>query len=267
MRSFKVNLFIAFLAFSASYASTSQALELTLSIQPILPKKEIIKAYQPLADYLSSKTGHNIKIKAHSNFLAYWSDLRRSKGFDLVLDAAHFTDYRILKKKYIVLAKIPDTVSFSVVTHEDNLIFDIEELALKKMATMVSPSVGGIRIQNYFTNPMSQPKIIYAKNSNDAAQMVIDKKVIASIIPTALVSRYEGLNTITTTTSLPHMAFSASPKVPADARNKIKQALIRAKDTAEGQAMLAKINFPSFEPTNAKTYKGFASLLETTLGY
>lgn len=244
-----------------------QALDLSLSIQPILPKSQIIKAYQPLAEYLSATTGHKITIKAHNNFLTYWANIRRSREMDLVLDAAHFTDYRVQKKNYAVLAKLPDTVSFSIVTHEDDLIFEVEELVLKKVATMVSPSVGAIRLLNLFTNPMQQPRIVYALHSNDAAQRVQDRKAFAAIIPTALVSRYEGLNTVVTTDSLPHMAFSASPDVPPETRAVIKQALISAKDTPEGQAMLEKINFPSFEDSSSQVYKGYASLLKHVLGY
>lgn len=243
------------------------ALDLSLSIQPILPKSQIIQAYQPLAEYLSATTGHKIKIKAHNNFLTYWANIRRSKDMDLVLDAAHFTDYRVQKMNYVVLAKLPDTVSFSIVTHEDELIFDVEELVLKKVATMVSPSVGAIRLLSLFNNPMHQPRIVYALNSNDAAQRVQDGEAYAAIIPTALVSSYQGLNTVITTESLPHMAFSASPDVPPETRAAIKQALVSAKDTPAGQAMLGKINFPSFEDSSDDVYKGYASLLRHVLGY
>lgn len=261
----KYSIFIA--ALIAFNPGQLLALDFLLSIQPILPQSQIIKAYQPLADYLSTKTGHNITIKAHNNFLTYWANLRRSRGMDLVLDAAHFTDYRVQKKNYTVLARLPDTVSFSIVTHEDNLIFDADELVLKKVATMVSPSVGAIRLLNLFKDPMRQPRIIYASNSNDAARRVKDGEAFAAIVPTALVSSYEGLNTVMTTDSLPHMAFSASPSVPADIAASIKQALVTAKDTPEGQSMLQKINFPSFEDSNASIYKGHAVLLKDVLGY
>lgn len=248
-------------------SSPLQALDLQLSIQPVLPREQILQAYQPLADYLSELSGHNISVKAHHNFLAYWADMRRSRGFDLVLDAAHFTDYRIQKKNYEVLAKLPDTVSFSIVTHEDDTIFEMEELVLKRVATMVSPSVGGIRLMNWFTDPLRQPRIVYAKNSNDAAQMVLDKKAFAAIIPTALVGGFEGLYMVDTAEPLPHMGFSAGPQVPADVKAAIKQALVTAKDTPRGQEMLTKINFAEFVATSADEYRGYERLLRNVLGY
>ncbi|MDJ0880522.1 MAG: PhnD/SsuA/transferrin family substrate-binding protein [Gammaproteobacteria bacterium] len=248
-------------------SSTASALEFSLSIQPILPKKQIIEAYTPLANYLSRQTGHTITIKGHSNFITYWADMRRENGFDLVLDAAHFTDYRVNKKNYEVLAKLPDTVSFALVSHEDELVFDIEELVLKRVATLVAPSVGAIRLLDLFTDPFRQPMIVYARDSNDAAKMVMDKRVYAAIIPTALVGSYEGLNTITTTDSLPHMAFSASPKVPQEVRDKIRLALVEAKDTEAGQEMLSKINFTAFEKTDTAAYENYHLMLQHVLGY
>lgn len=248
-------------------SGVATAEEFTLSIQPILPKSEIVKAYTPLAEYLSSQTGHTIKIKAHSNFITYWADMKRNNGFDLVLDAAHFTNYRLKKKNYELLARLPDTVSFTLVTHEDEIIFDADELVLKRVATLVSPSVGALRLLDLFTDPFRQPQISYAKHSNDAAQKVLDKKVFAAIIPTALVNRYEGLNSVLTTKPLPHMAFSASPDVPAEVSAQIKKALLEARNTGPGQDMLAKINLPGFEQAEPKMYEGFDRLLKNVMGY
>jgi len=181
--------------------------------------------------------------------------------------AAHFTDYRIQRNDYQVLAKLPDTVSFALVTHEDELLFDLDELVLKRVATLVSPSVGALRLTEFFEDPFRQPLIIYARDSNDAAQMVSDKKAFAAIIPTALVNRYEGLNTVTTTAALPHMALSASSHIPQDIRDKIKQALLQAKDIPSGQAMLNKINFAAFVQADARAYQGFDGMLKNVLGY
>lgn len=253
--------------FLAVFSGALQAQVYTLSIQPILPKAEIIRAYQPLADYLSKKTGQTIKLKAHSNFLTYWSAMRMGKGFDLVLDAAHFTDYRIQKKNYEVLAKLPDSVSFSIVTHEDDLIFELDELVLKKVATMISPGAGALRLLQLFPDPMRQPRIVYARDSRDAAQRVIERKTFAAIIPSALVSGFESLNTVMTTEPMPHMGFSAAPSVSAEMKAKIRQALLSADQTSEGRAMLQKLNFTSFQPANADIYRGYSEMLKNIIGY
>jgi len=65
-----------------------------LAIQPILPRDRTLEAYAPLAEYLGRATGQTIRIRASHNFVDYWESMRQPPGFDLVLDAAHFTDFR-----------------------------------------------------------------------------------------------------------------------------------------------------------------------------
>ena len=233
-----------------------------LSIQPVLSKERIQKAYQPLAEYLTRQTGETIRIRAHRNFLAYWASLQKMDGFDFVLDAAHLTDFRLQKMGYHLLARLPDTVSFSLVTRDDNLIFEVEELLLKKVATLAPPSIGALRLLQLFPDPMRQPRIVYARDSEDAAMRVINGQAFAAMIPTALVSRYDNLNTVLTTEPLPHMGFSASPEVPETVRTRVEQALLRASLTPAGQKMLEKLNLPGFVPARPEDYKGYSRLLD-----
>ncbi len=251
-----------------AYSTESQAAEYSLAIQPILSPEVIKKNYQPLADYLSKETGHTITIKTQRNFLFYWTKMRKGKkGFDLVLDAAHFTDYRIKTQGYTVLAKLPDTVSFSIVTSEDNFILDEEELIGLRVATMPSPSLGSLRLEELFSNPMRIPIYIWESNTTVAVEKIISGKIDAAIIPTRLASTYDNLNIVLTTDPVPHMGLSASPEVPADVVEKIRLALISADTTDTGKKMLAALKVDNFVPANSETYDGYSDLLKEVFGY
>ena len=257
-----------FLTTALSYSAESQAAEYTLAIQPILPQEELKKNFQPLADYLSKETGHSITITTQRNFLFYWTKMRKGKkGFDLVLDAAHFTDYRIKAQGYTVLAKLPDTVSFSIVTHEDNFIMDEEELIGLRVATMPSPSLGSLRLEELFTNPMRIPIYIWETNTTVAVEKIIAGKIDAAIIPTRLASTYDNLNIVLTTEPVPHMGLSASPTVPADVAEKIRQSLVNANTTESGKKMLALLKVDNFEPATSETYDSYSGLLKEVFGY
>ena len=248
--------------------SVSQAAEYTLAIQPILPQQELKKNFQPLADYLSKTTGHTITITTQRNFLFYWTKMRKKKkGFDLVLDAAHFTDYRVKHQGYTVLAKLPDTVSFSIVTGEDSFILDTEELIGLRIATMHSPSLGSLRLEALFPNPMRMPYYIWAANTTVAVENILSGKIDAAIIPTRLASTYDNLNTVMTTEPVPHMGLSASPDVPAEVAEKIRLALLNASTTADGQKMLSLLNTDKFEAADSATYDGYSDLLKGVFGY
>lgn len=243
------------------------AYEYNLVVQPVLSEQDIRKNYQPLAEYLASQTGHTFTIKTHKNFFTYWERMKKAKGFDFVLDAAHFTDFRVQRQNYTVLAKFPDTVSFTVVSNEDNLVFDMEELISKKIATMASPGLGAIRLNSMFPNPARLPYFIQIPNSNEAAVKVLNAEVDAAIIPTPMVSLYSDLNTILSTEPVPHMALSAASHIPADVIKQVKQALLGAKDMPAGKKMLSRLNIASFEPATNSLYHGYAELLDGVFGY
>ncbi len=239
----------------------------TLSVQPIVPAKQIEKNYKPLADYLSKKTGDTFIIKSYQNFLTYWIKMKKGKNMDFVLDAAHFTDFRIQRKGYKVLVKQPGTVSFTVVTSEDNFVFDMEELISKKIATMPSPGLGAVRLYQMFPNPVRIPLCIQADDSIDAVNKVLDGSVDAAIIPSPLVGNYDMLNSVISTEPVPHMALSAAPNVPDEVAQKVKAALLDATNTADGKKLLESLKITGYETADAQMYAGFSDLLEGVYGY
>lgn len=244
-----------------------RAAELNLYVQPISSVTETERAFKPLADYLSEKIGYTINIKTEANFLTYWERMRRGKEFDLVLDAAHFTDYRDSQQGYEVLAKVPDTVSFSLVTNGKLLLFDASELIGKTVMSAPSPSLAGVRMAEIYANPLRQPKLMQADNFEQALDMLHKGQIQAALVPTPLVNGDTSVNTVMTTQAVPHMAFSASPRVDAKTKQAIRQALLNADKDQQGQVMLKKMHYARFQAANNAMYAGYADLLEGVWGY
>ena len=238
-----------------------------LVVQPIQSQKVTRESYQPLADYLSKATGQDIKIVTAINFVAYWQTMRHGKKYDLVLDAAHLTDWRIKKMHYIPLAKISSVVSFTLVTHIDNPILGPEELIGKRVAVLSSPSMGAVRLAELFPNPLRQPVIVNVNDAQDAVKKIQEGKAVGAIIPSRMVGGFSFLNTVQSTAQVPHMAMSASSKVPPEVRDKIRKALIDAKNNPEGKKMLDSLNLEAFEPASPKMYDGYSKLLKGIYGY
>ena len=70
-----------------------------------------------------------------------------------------------------------------------------------------------------------------------------------------------------TTEPVPHMGLSASPDVPAETREIIRQALVNADKTETGKAMLAQLKLDKFDPASSEIYDGYADLLIDVFGY
>lgn len=279
--SFSLALLLAMLALGLGWPAVGAAApadvlkaepgDLVFIIQPILNEEQTRKAYQPLADYLSKIAGKRVVIRTLPNFVAYWETMRLNNAYDLVLDAAHFTDYRIQKLGFKVLAKIPDTVSYSLIVGSGALVIDPIELIGKTVATPGAPSVGAARLNAMYPNPVRQPVIVDSGTAEEGIQMLIKNKVQAAIVPTPLVSQQMaqggGISVVTTTEPIPHIALSAAPRLNAEVREKIRAALVNAPNTEDGKKMLKDINFERFDPANEKIYAGQGTLLKEYWGY
>lgn len=239
---------------------------LRLAIQPIQSAETTATFYRPLAEYLAQTTGLEIRLVTTSNFLTYWTEIKQGK-YDLVLDAAHFTDYRIREQGYIPLAKVPGEVSYSLVTHPDTFVFEPNELVGKPIASIASPSLGMVRLLELYPNPLRQPRIIEANSAEAIVDLIEKGSAVAGMIPTPLLNLHPELNVVMTTKPAPHVTFSASPQLTAADRAKIQRALLNAPKTAEGQAMLNAINFTDLVEADARIYSGYAELLNGTWGY
>jgi len=244
--------------------------EIVLAVQPILSQEATRDAFQPLADYLTQVTGRKCVLQTRPNFLAYWSDTYKGT-YALVFDAAHFTDYRIKKLGFTVLAKIPDGVSFSLVANTTSAIIDPAELIGKTVATLGPPSIGAARLAEFYANPTRQPIVVEVESSEAGFEMLQKGQVVAAMLPTPLVaqemSRGAGIDVVVQTKQIPHIAVSASPQIDATTRAKIRDALINAEKTPAGQAMLKGINFPRFVPATPDIYAGQSEILSSTWGY
>jgi hypothetical protein len=165
LATFSTILLLTFPSVSASSAQT-----LSFAVQPVLSEAKTRAAYAPLVKYLEQEAGVKITIKTMPNFMAYWDRVRRKEGYDMVLDAAHFTDYRASKYGYRVVAKIPDSVSYSLIVKTDNFVFEPAELTGKRIATLGTPSIGAARLSTMFPNPVRQPIVVEVRRRFQNAQ-------------------------------------------------------------------------------------------------
>ncbi len=240
--------------------------ELVLAVHPILPERETQRLYRPLAAYLARAAGESVRVTSSSNLLTHWHLVRRG-DYDLVIDGPHFTDYRNQRLGYTVLGKFPEVVSYTLVANQELFVLETEELVGKTIATLPSPALGALRLSEMFPNPLRQPMILEADDSESAAEMVASGRAAAAIIPTPLVGRYPTLTTVRTTDQVPAPGVSVSPKVAAATREALRQALLRAPDDPQGRAALEAIGIARFEAADETIYKGQMGLLQGMWGY
>lgn len=245
--------------------------ELVLGVAPLLDEAETRAQFQPLCNYLANITRLSCRVGTTPNFLSYWESIRQGKEYNLFLDEAHFTDYRAQKMNYTVLAKIPDTVSYSLIVPRAAKLNDPARLAGRRIATLGIPSMGAAQLNGLFPKATKQPIPVEVDNAADGFALLRAAKVAAAILPTPLVReeivRGAPFRVLLSTVPLPHMAVSAAPGISPELRRTLRQALLNANQNDAGRAMLARIGIERFDPANATVYKGQARILQDYWGY
>ena len=240
---------------------------LQMAIAPFLPEAELSEAYTPIADYLSRRLGQPVELKLFPNYLSFWEATRGGSDFDIALDAAPVTDFRVQRQDWQVVARFDGEVTQSLVTRDDDLVLSPKELVNKRVAVQPSPSVGALVLYQLFPNPVQQPTLVFEQTNRDVATAVLEGKARAGVIPTPLVGGYPGLYPVVTTEPLPFLGFSVSPKINERTRKALKQALLSFPETEEGQRILEEQRLTDIVPASNRYYRGNAELLVGTYGY
>jgi len=247
-------------------ASTGRANELSLAINLGLSPNQAAETYKPVLSYLGKVTGKQIRLKALASPFAHWEMMRRD-GFDLVLDNPAFTAYRAAKMDYLVIGKLPDVLSFTLVTNVDEMMFEPDELIGRKVATQPSPSITALRLDSIYSNPMRQPNFIHVGTHAEALELVLKGRAEGAMVPSGMLGNYRNLNPIYTTDQIPAPGFSVNARLSPVMRDTIRQALLDAHKSEEGRAMLEALNVTHFEPATKATYAGFETMLGGLYGY
>ncbi len=246
--------------------TVAQAAELNFVVQPIIDREATRRAYQPLADYIARATGKEVALLTAYDFADFWFTMKQGKRYNLILDSAFYTAYRIKRQGWIPLAKVPGLVSYSLVSLPNLAYFEAAELVGKRIASLIPPSPGGLVLSRMFPTATRQPVVIPVKDSRSALELLYAGKVQAAMVPTPLVARAmaqeRDLIVVATSEQFPHITLSAAPSVDAGTRARIRKALLSATETPAGQEMLKKIGFAGFEKTDPSLYQGYDRYLE-----
>lgn len=249
-----------------SLAANLHAAALSLAIQPVLGQRATYRAFAPLARYLGGLVGRPCRIVTSPNFLVYWQDMARRPGPTFVLDAAHFTDYRLMHLGYHLLVKEPGTVSYSLVVRGSEMVLGPSALVGRPVASLGIPSMGAALLNRMFPHPTRRPIIVAARDAAAEFRLLAARKVSAAMIPTPLVARAMAqgadLSVVVTTAPIPNIALSVGPGWSRAQRTRLRRALVKAPP-----ALFKAIGLRRFVVARPAEYRGQDRILKTYWGY
>lgn len=260
------------IAYQRESLSVPNGIELVLTAAP----RESIEAakaiYEPVADYLSKVLGRKVTYKYPGNWGVYQGQMQKG-AYDLVFDGAHFNGWRVEKLKHNILLKIPNDLSFVVITKKgETKLNTIGQLSGRTVCAHAPPNLATLTVLREFTNPSRQPVIMNTEGWDNIYRGVVSGKCTAGALPLKFVQKNdpnsEQTRVVFKAATLPDNALSASPRLSREDQTKVVQALLApAGVTATAKLRDAYARGKNFAPASNEEYAKLGELLKTEWGY
>lgn len=255
------------LAVGLIFSDGAFAAKYTFRIEPALPPERLQEIYAPLMTYLGKSTGDQFVIEPARNYHFYWRDLQAGAKTDFAFDEAHFTAYRIQTAHFQPLVRTSEGGSYTLVSNIDIGKKGPDGLLGHSIVTMPAPSLGYALLVEFYPNPVKQPDIISTATSwRDAVDRVFAGEADAAIIPTTLKDQYPNLTPVKTSRPFAGQCITASPDVPADIRDKVRDALLKLDADADASKLLFELGVSKFVASTAQEYEGADGALKPFIG-
>ncbi len=181
---------------------------------------------------------------------------------------------RIKKKKaakrfnFEPIARTVENTSYTLLGSDQLTNTTLNGLIGKGIVTMPSPSMGFAMLLQFFPDPVRQPNLMSTAQSwKDGVEIVFAGEADAAIVPTWLKDQYPNLIPMSTSQEYPGAAVSASPNVPADAKQAMKDAFLKLHEDQAGYEVLAELGLTQFVAATPAEYDGDEKVLQGFFGY
>lgn len=250
--------------------TTAQAAEYRFTPEPAYSPAAAAEIYKPLLEYLSKATGEKFVLAPATNYASYWRDILKPDQTDFSYDEAQFADYRINHLGFIPLVRRSQPTSYSLLANPDFEGKTPKALLSSRIASMPAPSLGYAVLMQIFSDPVQQPNISSnAASWRDCLDMFNSGEAQAMIFPTWMLETFgnPAMITLYTSRDFAGPAILASPSVPEDVRNKVRDALLDVEGAPELGELLLELGISKFVSAEPKDYVGEQKMLSGFYGY
>ena len=155
IRSFGRCIFLCLLATSVS----SLHADVIFTAPPQYDEQTAREIYGPLIRYLELIIGENVVFEYPADWREYSTNMRNDH-YDIVLDAPHFSSWRMKHIEHEALVRLPGTLDYVIVTGKDQTYINgLRDLVSAQICSLVSPNLSTMTVYQLFENPVYMPQI------------------------------------------------------------------------------------------------------------
>lgn len=269
---------VAWLACTLAHAAPP----LVMGIFPRMDAIETTRMFQPLAKYLSEKTGREVVLETTKDFESFWRGVTH-KRYDIV----HYNQYHYLKSHkesgYQVIAKNVEqgqsTIGAALVVRADSNIRSIADLRGRTVVfggdrramqayvvTTYMLRKGGLRpgdyAEEFSKNPPNAVMTTFFRQADaaGAGDHVLDLPALTKEVDV------QQLRYLATSEPLPHLPWAVRGDMPRELRMRVQQSLIDLNKSPAGRAMLKHMGIDGFVAASDAEYDKHRRIIKEVMG-
>ncbi len=249
--------------------ATSVQADLIMTAPPRGTAEQDDLVFEPIAKYLSEKTGEKVTYLHQDDWEVYSAGMRHDK-YDIVFDGPHFAAWRIKHLGHEALVKIPSDLGFVVVTWADKTnIKNLRSLRARKTCGLPSPNLGMVVfLAEFVATPPVVKEITGDMNSvytafkaHECDAMLLRDQFYFKKIKDEERAR---LKVVYTSHPLPNQTITVSKRVSPEMQALLRTNLLSKEGSTAAQKLLVQYSkeAPNFQLAENGIYDGVEKLLE-----
>ena len=237
---------------------------ITFGFLPIVSPERLVKRFAPLTDYLSRKTGVEVRMETAPDFQTFVQRTQREQRYDILFTAPHLYYLAHRERGYRALVRVDRPgMQAVIVAPRDRGIGTVEDLRNHRLATTdplalatvlvrARLEAGGIdpdRDLRLIPTPSHNASLLSTyRGATDAAALILPLFLRASP------EIRESMRIITKTRMVPHMPIAVAPWVDTAMAKRIGRILTTLDESPQGRALLTHLAWPGFVPASEEEY-------------
>lgn len=256
--------------------------ELILGVFPRRNAMQTVSAFTPLADYLAARLKRPVRLETAGDFDSFWDGLQQGR-YDIVL----YNQYHYLRSHrqlgYLVIAMNEEfgqsRVRSIVMTRRDSGITTAADLRGKEIVlgggkhAMLNYIIPTYLLSQAGLKPGDYTEHIARYPGNSVVAVCVGQAVAAGSCDIALrmpqvAERCDTsqLAPLLKSEPMAHLPWAVKGDLPVGLRKQIRQALLDARQTADGRAALVHASLTGLMPAHDRDYDPYRAIVAQVLG-
>jgi|GEM_PF-437964 len=252
---------LSYMPSTAAHEPRANASKYWFGVFPYLSLQRIRDVYGPIGADFSRVLAREVRLRTTSSFGKFTHNLEH-EIYDIALIQPF--DYPVAHKHgYVLLARVDEPLITYFVVRADNPAAGLKDLRGTKIAMPPRPAattrMGLLALSEAGLVPGDDVQIQYFRSHDACMQDVLIGNSSACPTGRAAVAMFEQrmqtrLRVLLKTAALPHMAFVAHKRMPAQDREALHEAITSWHTTSEGRAVMAGTQFQRYTSATDEDY-------------